>query len=260
MNTIDDIKTFLANRYAINEKVIYIPNTGNAGDTIIAYGTIRIFSEINLSWTIGDTNIAYEGENIILGGGGNFVSLYSHIRNMLLKYKDKNKILLLPHTIINETETIAKLGDNVTLICREEKSFRYVRGVSNYPENIYLSKDMAFYISDFISKEGTGYLNAFRTDSEKTKIAIPSDNVDLSITMIKPGNTSNVSVIAEVTANFFNYLSRYEVVNTNRLHVCIAAALLNKTVNFYPNGYYKNKAVYDYSLKQFPNVTYHDIY
>ena len=44
-------------------------------------------------------------------------------------------------------------------------------------------------------------------------------------------------------------ISKYKVVNTNRLHGGIASSLLQKTVNLYPNSYWKNKAVYEYSLK-----------
>lgn len=45
-----------------------------------------------------------------------------------------------------------------------------------------------------------------------------------------------------------NFLEEYKVVNTDRLHVAILASLLGKEVNFYPNSYYKNEAVYNYSL------------
>ncbi|MEI4920606.1 hypothetical protein Q8G81_34160, partial [Klebsiella pneumoniae] len=50
------------------------------------------------------------------------------------------------------------------------------------------------------------------------------------------------------TRCMINFLEEYKVVNTDRLHVAILASLLGKEVNFYPNSYYKNEAVYNYSL------------
>ncbi len=46
--------------------------------------------------------------------------------------------------------------------------------------------------------------------------------------------------------SIFKYLSKYEVINTNRLHIAIVGSMLNKKVNFYNNSYYKNRAVYEY--------------
>ena len=65
--------------------------------------------------------------------------------------------------------------------------------------------------------------------------------------------TSEQAEIA--TRMMFEFLTRYDEVRTNRLHIAIAGALLGKRVKFYPNSYYKCEAVYRYSMKdRFPNV------
>ena len=51
-------------------------------------------------------------------------------------------------------------------------------------------------------------------------------------------------------------LQKYEQVNTDRLHIAIAATLLGKKVKLFPNSYYKNRAVFEYSLKRFSNVSF----
>ena len=95
-------------------------------------------------------------------------------------------------------------------------------------------------------------LNAFRTDREQVDIQLPVDNVDIS-QIFSFGTHSSFAAMLAARA-FIAFIDRYDEVRTNRLHVGIGAALLGKEVKFYPNSYYKNKAVYDFSLKDFPNI------
>jgi exopolysaccharide biosynthesis predicted pyruvyltransferase EpsI len=44
------------------------------------------------------------------------------------------------------------------------------------------------------------------------------------------------------------YLDQFERVTTNRLHLCILAALLGKEVDFYANSDFKNEAVYKFTI------------
>lgn len=96
-------------------------------------------------------------------------------------------------------------------------------------------------------------LNAFRTDSERTEIKLPDDNVDVSEILTMGVETR---VLAYQASHYFlSFLNQYSTINTNRLHVCIGGMLLGKKVNFYPNSYYKCRAVYEYSLAKNPMVT-----
>lgn len=97
-------------------------------------------------------------------------------------------------------------------------------------------------------------LQAFRTDSEKTEILIPVNNLDVSHLLEMGVETKE---LAYMNSHYFlTFLNKFEKVRTNRLHVAIGATLLNKNVEFYDNAYYKCKAVYDYSLKEFSNIKY----
>ena len=65
--------------------------------------------------------------------------------------------------------------------------------------------------------------------------------------------TSNVNDQVEknfsiATDNLFSYISKFKTVNTNHLHVGIAAALIGKTVNLYRGSYHKISGVYDFSI------------
>ena len=100
-------------------------------------------------------------------------------------------------------------------------------------------------------------LNAFRTDVEALRTSLPANNVDLSRLFsidTYPPRYSHLTSHA-----FLATLRRVNSVSTDRLHVCIAAALLGKEVSFHANKYFKNRAVYETSLAgHFPNVRWAD--
>jgi len=255
INIINFLKTYK------NKKIIYIPNPGNAGDSLIAFGTLQTFKKVGLKYEIGNINKEYNNQILFYAGGGNLVGIYKNCRKFINKNKDKNKIIILPHTIAKEDELIKNLNNNIILICREKMSYDYVYNIIKNKNNVFLSKDMAFYINNiekYKKIKGNGVCNCFRQDCEKTSINIPNNNIDLSNKLNKSGNTNNINVINSVSLSIFDYLSKFDTINTNRLHMAIAASLLNKNVNFYSNSYYKNKAVFDYSINNiFKNTIFH---
>lgn len=101
--------------------------------------------------------------------------------------------------------------------------------------------------------QGQTRLTCFRTDDESTDIALPPDNIDLPRVLALGGDPYELAVyVAQV---FLRTIDRFDEIATNRLHVAIAAGLLGKQVEFHTNNYYKNGAVYEYSMKtRFPNV------
>lgn len=105
-----------------------------------------------------------------------------------------------------------------------------------------------------VSHTDMNTLQAFRTDSEKTEIALPMNNLDVS-DLLEMG-VENKELAYMNSHYFLSFLNQFNNVRTNRLHVAIGATLLGKNVEFYGNSYYKCKAVYDYSLKKFSNIEY----
>jgi exopolysaccharide biosynthesis predicted pyruvyltransferase EpsI len=105
---------------------------------------------------------------------------------------------------------------------------------------------------------GNGELYAFRLDGEKTEIAIPQGNVDLS-EIFSFGLESQYA--AYFTAyHLLSFLRRFPAVHTNRLHIAVAGALLGMKVYFHDNSYYKCREVYRFSMKEkFPNVMWCDV-
>lgn len=261
---IDDIGPFLKQYVSdhANKQVVYFPNIGNAGDSLIAHATVEIFDSSGIKYKLGKKDQTYENSILIYGGGGNFVRPYTDCKNFLTKHLTNgskgNKLLILPHTIRDYDEVIRKCDDNVTIICREKVSYDYCFKLMTYKSRLYLSKDMALYLRPDVSTNTNTNktLNAYRTDCEKTNIKIPADNVDVSLKFQDCGFMTNLSIAKTTTDKVFAYLAAYDVIKTNRLHIAIAGALLGKQVQMHSNSYYKNKAVYDYSLKHMANITF----
>jgi len=108
---IKDIRIFLSNY--LNQEIIYIPNPGNAGDSLIAFGTIQIFNELGLNWKMGSISNEYHNKTLFYAGGGNLVGLYNNCKKFIEKNKNDNKIIVLPHTIKSEDKFLSSLNDNI---------------------------------------------------------------------------------------------------------------------------------------------------
>lgn len=283
INIYDYLKQYL------NDDIIYIPNPGNAGDSLIAHATYQILDRVGINFQEGDVNSVYEGKVVFYGGGGNLVPLYKNAYRFTEKnYSKVKKLVVLPHTILAYPDMLSALGGNVDLICRENDSYQYVTQYvtkSNVfkADDLVLELDVKKTISDgdkifsfndqFIYRNmkrrirssiyniknilSNDVLNSFRSDSEKSDIAIPFANIDISQAFA----TDNMSLLYshEAAYRVFKYMERFKTINTNRLHVCIAGTLLGKKVNFYRNSYNKNYSVYDFSLQdKYKNVTFVD--
>lgn len=102
-------------------------------------------------------------------------------------------------------------------------------------------------------ERNTDHLYAMRTDRERVEVPVPRGNVDVS--RVFPYGTAPRAAARRATLATLTYLDQFDRITTNRLHICILAALLGKEVEFYANSYFKNEAVYRYSIEgRFPRV------
>ncbi|WP_374166794.1 polysaccharide pyruvyl transferase family protein [Arcticibacter sp. MXS-1] len=274
------------------KKIFFKPNPGNGGDAIIAYGTIKVFKKLGLDYEIVGKNSDLKGKDVFYGGGGNLIGEYTNCAQFLSEQSGCRTLTILPHTVSGHSDVLKTLRENVTVICREIKSFEYVKSFGNIG-NVLLMDDMALSLEakDFLfrktfinrliyvtkpkdmlwalyhRKATIGYflenrnknetLNAFRVDVEKTDIAIPKDNLDLSALFNYDSSMSNETLVKRTALLIGGFLNQFEVVNTNRLHICITSAILGKKVNFYSNSYWKNESIYEFSLKErFPRINW----
>ena len=152
-------------------------------------------------------------------------------------------------------EFFEKSKQEIHLFCRERYSYDLLCSM-HFPKNVHinLSHDTALYLpkEDFKlqNEKGTYVLIAPRDDREsivtwKTK-QIPKQ------VKIFFGDIENVANFE----SFVNLVGNACKVYTDRLHVAILSAILGKETYLYPNSYYKNKGVYEFSLSGFPNVKF----
>jgi len=221
---------------------------GNYGDSLIWHGTKKLLNMLDIHEDYVEIFSLKNNDILFIDGGGNFVDYYSDIKDFLIKKPNLYKeIIILPHTIFGrkQIDILNSLSGSVTVFCREKVSFEFLKE-KFVNGNVYLWHDCAFYNELEKALNGQGVLNSFRKDKESIISNAPESNYDLSYNgyATKPLN------------EFINYLKKYEEINTDRLHVAICGILLGKKVNLYPNSYYKNKAVFDYSLSKFPNASF----
>jgi len=248
-----DIRQVLAD-YAF-QRVDFFRFGGNYGDSLIWHGTVNLLREfgIEANYTTIDANP--QNPILFVDGGGNLVDYYSDVREFLhKKLMAYAQVLILPHTIYGAKQVglLGRFKRTVTTMCRERVSFEFVKQHAK-KSNVILWRDCAFYCQAYkeYNLEGEGVLNAFRTDCESIYArALPSDNIDIS----------RNGYATKPLHDLLSTIAHYEAVNTDRLHVAIASLMLGKKVRLFSNSYFKNRAVFDYSLRDFPDISFVDVF
>ena len=255
MEEFNILKEKILNEVDKHDKVFFLNMYGNFGDSLIREGGESLLKDIKVNYIkINDNTNKYignwfktlYGKNLlIVTGSGGYCEFWDseHLIKSLALSKRFNQVIVLPSTFQREVFPIK----NVTFFARDFTSLKNVKG------SIFCH-DMAFYIQDkeILKKYKNKspkfkHINMFRTDKESFIKYKENDSYDLS----KMGNDqSNVS-------EFFDFISEYEEVSTDRLHVSISCAMLNIKCNLYPNAYFKNKEIFKSSLKdRYPKIKF----
>lgn len=227
--------------------VYYVPNSGNWGDGLIRHGTRKFFSDIDLKYKEMTTIKkdwrfpVLRGGVVIYGGSGAWCKYYNYGEYYVSRFSRRFRVIVLPSTY----ESNYSLPR--TVFFRRD----HFESMTNMPDSVFCH-DMAFFIGKEFNREGMndGVGFFFRTDVETAnKIKLPYSNMDISA---KGNHLSDVS-------GFFAAINDFSIIHTDRLHVGIAACLLNKEVHLYPNSYFKNRAVFHSSIQgYFDNVHFHE--
>lgn len=280
------------------QKVIYLPNYGNAGDAVIAQGTIDFFNAHSIPFEIDYNLSRIRNQHVTFGGGGGLTGAYPEpFRILSLALSQSKSLTILPSSITHLPNHLTDKLKAATIFARELKT-KAILDSKLESSRVFLQGDMAFHlqpkIKEYINRnkapliiqcslEGTlkqrtralryipralrSYLGirswktqsgaktlfCFRTDSESSGNCDPSRSFDIS-ELYRIGCQTR-STINLGTSLFVETLSWFETIETDRLHCAITGAMLGKSVRFYPNNYFKNEAVYEFSIKsQFPNV------
>jgi Polysaccharide pyruvyl transferase len=252
-NSFDELAKALL-QAAEGRQVIFLQNSGNYGDCLIRYGTIRFFQDIGLpyrEYDMGnrtDKAAAFAHGLVdrltrrhlyVYSGSGAWADVCSvGFRNVHRQIKANRNIFILPTTFQRYG-----LPDDIPVFVRDRfESWKVV-------PHAKFCHDMAFYLAlvaperllpDRISPERTLGL-AFRTDNEARShgLAGLSTNLDISST----GTHSDDPHI------FLRMIDRFAELATDRLHVAIGALLLGKRVFLTEGIYFKMRAIYNSSMQ-----------
>jgi exopolysaccharide biosynthesis predicted pyruvyltransferase EpsI len=235
---------------------IFVVNQGNWGDALIRYGALRFLRSHNFKYTaIGYKEAmtittrrlkrltGQEVPPMVFSGGGVFNGIYKGGKQFHKLLRRFGPTLLLPNTLKMPLKDMGLQDGDI--IFRRDK-FESTEAGPDTP----FCHDIAFFIRPLTATVGKGEGNFFRQDAEApANFTFPEGNRVLSA----DGDQSTP------VAGFFEVLAQFDAINTNRLHVAIAGALLGRKVNLFPNSYLKNHAIFRTSLEPFyPNVRFID--
>lgn len=248
------------------QRACFIPNIGNAGDGLIALGTFHAFRNAGLALPVIPLNEFTEMEPfdvVLYGGGGQLVPPYRDGLILLQRCVSAGKsVILLPHTVAGYEADLRALAGGLHILCRERASFEGLIHGGFPPERLGLGHDMALsiptgFFAQKVPPTGSGTAFCFRTDAESARSeARPPTNRDISLSW-NGDLWHSESFTESVCRSLAEYLLQFENVETDRLHVAILSAMLGRRTYLWNNSYYKNHAVYEYSLRdRYPNVVF----
>jgi len=271
---------------AMGRTIDWVLNPGNAGDSLIAAGTVQLFNDHAIPYRCIHEYDSYDSTGKILcySGGGCLVPHYSFARDFLSsRHRRAERVVLLPHTVDGNEDLLAEFGANVTVICREAVSYGHCRRTVTNAQ-VHAADDLAFSLAareyltrppgvlglrneavnakmldryhEFLTRSaGEQTLVAWREDVERNDRRPEPARYDIANTF---GIESIYGLAAMLTSAeyFLRAVDQFETICTDRLHVAVAGVLLGKHVEIYPNSYFKNRAMYDFSFHRYPGVRF----
>lgn len=251
-------------KFAENNAV-YLPSAGNFGDGLIGLGTLCLFETIGINPKIHDIladSVPPQAGHIIVGGGGGWLDgLWNHYAKILDGYLAQGgQVLILPSTVKGFESFFEKYASQITIFARERVSYAHLKAISGMQDRVFLCHDLAF-ATDWSAfkihgvEHRSGRLNMFREDEEARSAAHYTHNYDLSL-LWNSQSWFDKDMCQRRLSPLLELMSQFEQIHSDRLHMSILGTLMGCDVTMHPSGYFKNRAVYDYSLSRFPNVTF----
>lgn len=242
-------------------RFIFMRPDGNFGDDLIYRGAEKLASLAGIAYESIDyetsMNIQFPSEAVLyLHGSGGFNTFWSGkpMRQLAKALSTHFGVIIVGPTTfeidnIFLTNMVLDIFQNnksekFYLFCREEVSYHAIKEVLPNWVALDVDHDTAFNltISDFDRKKVKSryLLYAIREDKE----AVPFQDKDYLAVWCDPINH------CKNFTEWFLLHSQAKAITTNRLHSAIIGLILEKSVTLLPNNYHKNRAVWEYSLRE----------
>jgi exopolysaccharide biosynthesis predicted pyruvyltransferase EpsI len=259
-----------------NQTVILVPNTGNAGDGLLAYSARQFLKNAGVGFRITeDVRQVTADDVVLLSPGGSLIKEYQCYYEELCRafiQTDAREVILLPHTIRYLSHPSSFDSPRLTIFCRDRTSYAYCKSQLKKAK-VLLSPDLALaglllpsppsvqpffrvftqmnlrqrikllrfiVYSMLVAKTN---ITLYRTDIEATIQTSSKTNLDLAGTYISKFLIDGEAEL--ITFFLFKALRQRAYIHTNRLHTVISGLLCNKDVNYCDNSYGKIEAVFE---------------
>jgi len=259
-----------------DQTVILVPNTGNAGDGLLAYSAQQFLKNAGVGFRISEDFRQVTADDVVLlSPGGSLIKEYQCYYEELCRafiQTDAREVILLPHTIRYLSHPSSFDSARLTIFCRDRASFAYCKSQLKKAK-VLLSPDLAlaglflaspptvqpffqvfmqmnlrqrikllrFIVSSMLVAKTN--ITLYRTDIEATIQTSRKTNLDLAGTYISKFLIDGEAEL--ITFFLFSALRQRTSIHTNRLHTVISGILCNKDVNYCDNSYGKIEAVFE---------------
>lgn len=253
-----------------DQPLLLVEPGGNAGDYLIYRGAERIAQHMGIRYTSIDCDTYLDGyaaksaqSVLYVHGSGGFNPWWSGTPMKILEeaaHSHTGVLIVGPSTFFPkggflDQQVVPHLSNasckRIHVFARERPSYRALRPL--LPAGIHLDHDhdTAFNADvDSLTPSSTNYsyrLIGIRDDKEATEVgSSPPAHLRVDPPQACPDFEDWIALHAGVTS-----------IVTNRLHSAILGALLSTPTTLLPNSYFKNRAVWEYSLSD-RNVAWSD--
>ena len=234
-------------------------------------------------------NIVYGGGGLFTGY---YKQYYQEILE-IFKSKNLKQVVILPASFYDCDDVLKCLDERFTVYCREKQSLDYCLSKNNkakfiLADDMVLSLNTEFldcenynraninanielinskdieniyeYYLDVIGKynrvlrnsSNVGYF--FRTDKESNVDIMKEIYSLIDLSLVANSFCFDKSFTNIMLKNLFRFLDCYDYIVTDRLHVGICSALLNKKVLLLDNSYKKLSGVIENSMSNYNNI------
>ena len=216
-----------------NKSVWYRTGPGNTGDQLIHAGAACLFSKINTRMASSEERPDF----LVWGGGGNlggFWAASARERSAMFKLSAALfiPVIILPQSAPTPEE---KFSSDVIVFAREGETQKI------YP-NSRLAPDTALAFDEDIS----AYRRRLPTHRLGVFLRRDKDSINGRLAHL---SLADVARVSSHYRDYFGIAAQFETVATDRLHFAMAAIMLGRRAILLPNGYFKNRAVYDQWLQ-----------
>lgn len=232
-------------------------NRGNRGDGLIHMGGRSLFASLGLKpREVHEENAPLDfirGDVLLVYGCGAFCrgshTLAEATQRIARNFK---RIIILPASFDLECGPVRRFvrswDARYTVFCRELVSYDRLKRIETGARAILLGHDLALHadLSEWAARPHSGRAGIFRRDNEAAYGRLPQGI---------PNEDASHGTHRE-PEKLLDYVARFAEIHTDRCHGAISAALMGRRVVFYRNNYFKNQAIYEHSLTQFPNVVF----